>query len=226
MNCSGPSTGHLNAGLINGRNLKCENRSRSSPCYYLRLLSLPPTLRATPTTFDVNNLTIGTGSVTGTIVTDGNTGTIGTSDILSYNLILTIPTQTTENVNSTVPGTFVSGDGSNLSETNTSLTYNFSGPTGFLDFFHTGTAEFCLFTNGECGLIPPPNNGMFIYTIGGSTTSNPFQTTGELSGVTVFATIASPTPEPATWSLILIGAGLLGLVVMRKRIARGLPQTT
>jgi hypothetical protein len=33
----------------------------------------------------------------------------------------------------------------------------------------------------------------------------------------------SPTPEPATWSLMLIGALLLGsLVVMRKRIAVGL----
>ena len=44
------------------------------------------------------------------------------------------------------------------------------------------------------------------------------------SGMLTFSAVS--TPEPGTSSLTLIGTGLLGLMVMRKRIARGLPQAS
>jgi PEP-CTERM motif len=178
----------------------------------------PTVLRATPTTFDVN-LTIGSGSVTGTIITDGTTGTIGPTDILSYNLNVFTPPGTTGNLNSTVPGTSVAELGGNFSATTNTLTYDFSGGTGFLYFFNGAIADFCLYTGGECN--SPPLAGEFILTNGG------YQSTGSLSGVTVFATTPiATTPEPSTSGLMLIGVGLLGLVVMRKRIHLGHQQAT
>jgi hypothetical protein len=48
-----------------------------------------------------------------------------------------------------------------------------------------------------------------------------------VSGVESLKVTAATTPEPGTFSLMLLGIGSLGLmVVMRKRIAQGLPPAT
>jgi hypothetical protein len=70
--------------------------------------------------------TIGQGSVVGTIVTDGSTGVLSNSDLLSWNLQLN-GLGATFNLTSAGSQSFTSVTGSDLTATKTGLYFNFSG---------------------------------------------------------------------------------------------------
>ena len=72
--------------------------------------------------------TVGMGSVTGTITTDGNTGTLGLGDFLAWNLTLNgAPVNNTDSV--------IWGDPfGDVTATATDLYFNFSGSTGDIIF--------------------------------------------------------------------------------------------
>ena len=174
-----------------------------------------------------------TGSITGTITTDGTIGTLSTNSFLQtsnyvdYNLTATVGGNTAVLSQATAgtPGGF----GSAVTATPTELMFNFSA-TGnpFLSF--SGTA-----------LTGPPASGGFrpscapIWSLrnggincNGSGASNSLQVVNDvnqiatttLTGNQVFATVASSPSEiplPATLPLFASGLGALGLFGRRRK---------
>ena len=57
-------------------------------------------------------------------------------------------------------------------------------------------------------------------------TAGTYTATNQVGSPDTLVVTAVQTPEPATSVLMLLGIGLLGVMVMRKRVAWGLPQTT
>ena len=149
-------------------------------------------------TYDVN-LAIGGDTVTGTIVTDGTLGVLGSADIVSYALTFAGPEPGTDpngpmNVNVT---------GNALSATASDLLFDF-GASGFvyLSDVNNPIPRFVVCGSGYtqfCGGVGLSDGGS--------------QFTGE-SGTQVIAT-AGTVPEPS--SLLGIGIGVLALAGLRRR---------
>lgn len=161
---------------------------------------------ASSITYNVNQ-TIGSGGVTGDIATDGLTGILSNSDILSWNLTLNNGATTTilNNANSHL---FGSGQ---LMATLQNLTYDFNSGNYFSFLInnypspHTGWClqsyiGQCTF-EGDSGQVVQIQNTAF---------SGPFQT---LTGTQIVATAPVPVPA-AAW---LLGSGLLGLGGVARR---------
>jgi hypothetical protein len=144
--------------------------------------------------------TVGAGSVTGDIVTDGANGVLAESDILAYNLTLNDGTDTDE---LTVPF-FFPFSGSDLSATPTQLLFNFSGTDGGVVDFADGSLDFQL---ALCAVscFSEPGAGETIHFFPPSTDVVDSQFTG-LSGTQVIGNASSSIPEPS--SLVLVGVGL------------------
>jgi hypothetical protein len=194
----------------------------------LSAIVAPTVVRAANITYTLNEA-VGAGSVTGFITTDGTIGTLAAGNILDWNLILNDGTNPTFDLlgplSGNNSGASVSAD---LSATATQLLYNFSGVLGnfFLqspspasggpfvgyssNFDCTGTGQGP--TNGVCLSVLPVSGGIF---------PNLQQTV--LTGDGVIASVVT-TPEPSTGVLLFGGVGMVFVLVMRKRIAKGLPQ--
>jgi hypothetical protein len=188
----------------------------------LATISAPAVLRATTITYTVNQ-TVGTGGVTGTITTDGTIGTLATTNIVDWNLLLNNGTTTFDLFGPlSALQSFPVVSGTDLSATMTQLLFNFSGgDNGYFLFEQQVGSIFtywCLETSTVCTLAPAGEalaiNSFFVNN----------QQFAALSGQQVIAATATATPEPGTSSLMLVGIGLV--LVMRKRIAQGLPQAT
>jgi PEP-CTERM motif len=168
---------------------------------------------ASPITYDVNR-TIGIGSVTGFIETDGTTGVLGAGDFVDWSLLLNDGTNT-YNLYGPLSGSnsSVYVQGSDVTASATQLLFNFSGTdNGYFLFqygvgIHDGYHYYCDATfSGIC--------------LAGETVAPAYYTQGQTasrSGNVVIGTVASTVPEPGTYSLMLTGLGLL----MRKRRALG-----
>ena len=100
------------------------------------------------------DVTAGGGSVTGTVTTDGATGTLGTSDFLAWNLTLNgIGASTT--ITSADSGAAVLVQGADTTATATTLSFNYSGVDNglllFQDNLFSGNTYWCNATsNGTC----------------------------------------------------------------------------
>jgi hypothetical protein len=82
------------------------------------------------------NLTVGAGSVTGDIVTDGMIGLLSNSHFVSWDLVLndgTDPPLTLTNLNSIV------SDNGPISATATQLSFNFGVAQGYSSFYQQGS---------------------------------------------------------------------------------------
>ena len=171
--------------------------------------------------YDVSR-TVGTGTATGFIRTDGNTGSLVTADILDWNLSMTVGV-TTFNLTGPLSGSDsgVLVQGVDLTATATQLLFNFSGADAgyFLlqqTFFNGSTyycdaaaASFACF-QGE-SVVP-----------GNVFDSATYQQDGRTGNIVIGAVRgASSAPEPSTGTLLLT-ALLAAAFVGRKRIARGL----
>jgi hypothetical protein len=189
----------------------------STPAIVLALLLGALSRPSVAMTYDVSRA-VGTGTVVGTIQTDGVIGTPLTSgDVTAWNLTLTIGALTTNLTNLNSGLTLA---GSDLTATLTGLFFNFSGSDGGYVLFQA----------------PPGLNGKDYYCDAAS--SNPciqgesivpgmypdptgFQN-APMSGNQIIA--AAETPLPKAWTMMLIGLFALGLFA-RGYVTRGVSRT-
>ncbi len=163
---------------------------------------------AAPVTYYVDQ-TIGTGSVTGSIVTDGAFGTLSKADITGWNLHLNSGTAIFD-LDAT--NSYLSGSGT-VTASAQELTYDFSSGNYF-GFFINGTigstslTGWCLQSGtGQCSY-----SGISGESVGVSSTylTDPFR---DMTGTQVIASV----PEPETYGMMLVGLGMLGFISRRKR---------
>jgi hypothetical protein len=179
-------------------------------------IAAPTVLRADDIVYSVNHAE-GSFGVTGTVTTDGTIGTLSSTDIIGWDLTLnSSPALTLDPGSSTV--VLVGGA---LSASATQLVFNFT--SGFNDNlqFNDSTSSSWWHVVSQ-----PPNLGYNeiaeLTGLGGAQYSY-------ISGTQAIADQGVPTrtPEPDTSSLMLIGIGLLGLMMLRrKRISLGHQQAS
>jgi hypothetical protein len=169
--------------------------------------------RAGSITYQVDQ-TVGVGTVTGFIETDGTIGTIlSSSNILDWDLLL--------NDGTTAWGLLgpLSGsnsnfrvDGSDFSATATELLFNFSGTDhGFIAFEQTADQAFWCASPEACE-IGTAGESLF--------TGNADQYTG-LTGTQVIASVAgSGVPEPSAFGFLSLGLVAMRLLAARKTSAK------
>jgi hypothetical protein len=154
-------------------------------------------------TYNVDQV-IGSGSVVGTITTDGTIGILGAGDITGWNLELNGLGASTNLTNS---NSGVVDTGADVTATSTNLFFNFSGgDTSILAFVVTrgaGTVYYCDATSsGEC------LQGASVSPISFSDPS--FQNEAESGNQ-----IIGSTPLPSTWLMLLSGFVGLGFFAFR-----------
>jgi hypothetical protein len=164
------------------------------------------------------------GTVVGSIVTDGVIGTLHTSDILSFNLVLQDGFGVTLDLTGPTAGPPIEGVevlGSDLTATATGLSFNYSATDGGLfliqeNDFGNGSTYYCDGASGQATCIAGDEADVPASSISGNPQFAP--RTGNVMIGTVAAS-GSPAPEPS--SVILLST-MLGLAfVARKCIARG-----
>jgi hypothetical protein len=159
------------------------------------------------------NQAVGGGKVTGTIATDGTVGVLGASNFTSWNLKL-------DGVGASYQldqsNSLVDVSGPNLSATPTQLLFNFDAPpNGYLLFqltadHLTGRHYYCAASNlGTCyqGQTVTPESIL-----------DPSVQMQGFSGSRVIGEVA-PVPEPAVWSMMILGMAGMGGVLRRRRQA-------
>jgi hypothetical protein len=163
---------------------------------------------ASPITYAVDQTGIGfdNGSVTGTIETDGATGTLAASDIINWDLeavCLGFPSCSASNFNLTggVGGNSnVSITGNGLTATATELLFNYASG-GVFEIADGSDAWALGLTSGDVFEEILPTG------LGGNALPQ--------TGTQVVGTEVAAVPEPSTYVLALMG----GLLVLRKRFA-------
>jgi hypothetical protein len=157
------------------------------------------------------NQTIGAGSVTGTIQTDGATGVLAAADITGWNLQLN-GVGASFNLTNATSGVFVSG--SDVTATATDLFFNYSGgDNGYLLFeviFGSGSHYTCNATsNGVCAQGASVVPQLF---------SDPSAQFASLTGNQIIGIAAAGgVPEPSTWAMMLLGFAGLGFAFRQSR---------
>jgi PEP-CTERM motif len=168
-------------------------------------------------TYNVN-LTIGTGSATGDIVTDGTIGSLTDANIVDWNL------EVNEN-NGTgtidlVPGNSGLFDHTTvLSATATQLVYDFSGSgLNFFYFVNTNSPpQYVVCFQGSANQCAGPTSGAgeALTYVNDVNNDNPPPQFTSLSGPQAIATTAA-VPEAETYAMMLVGLGLVGLAARRR----------
>jgi hypothetical protein len=181
-------------------------------CGLVALMALLSVARAGATTFNLENLQIGSDSVTGSITTDGTAGTLSQTDISSWNLIINAGNGPVAlNGPGSPPTSAVNYTGLALTVIGTDLFFNYSLATdSFLEIGTTSSpninivlADVTHFT----GALLQFNDGQ-----GGT------QSSSSVSGNTLIGTESvSATPLPATLPLFATGLGALGFFGCRRK---------
>jgi hypothetical protein len=165
--------------------------------------------------------TVGAGTVTGFIETDGTAGILNTSNILDWNLVVTSGGQT---LNLTGP---LSGNSSNvlgsslgndLTATPSNLLFNFgSADAGYLLFQTNG-----LFGSGAQYYCDAATNQNFVCAAGEdlvpvSAFDPSYDPSGPLQGNQIIGSVAggTVTPEPGYWALLSVAVA--GLIWLKRR---------
>lgn len=164
------------------------------------------------------NLTVGLGSATGDILTDGATGPISSSDVVDWSL-----TGNNGTSSFTLLGP-LSGNNSILamtagaaSATPTQILFDFSATNNYMFFLgFTGPVSgsvVCFVAAPNSGICPPVNG------VGQETVTYHSVTQAQAeAGTVVIAGDAASVPEPSTLALLFAGALLLGLGIARRRL--------
>ena len=176
-------------------------------CYVLACASI---CSAAQTTYIVNQ-TVGAGSVTGTITTDGNLGTLTTGDIVAFNITINDGSGTTQLVNTQATATIF---GSGVTATPTGLFLNYTLNSGLLiEGINTPTAGNNTYVCWEGGTLSCTNGPTGIDLCRNCPNgSNAGAQILSQSGTQAIASApATATPEPSTILLVGLGAGILGL---------------
>ena len=161
--------------------------------------------------------TVGMGSVTGTITTDGNTGTLGLGDFLAWNLTLNgvDASYTINNTDSVIWGDPF-GD---VTATATDLYFNFSGSTGDIIFQEgesSGSHYYCD-QAGATACFQGESDVPQYYT------DSSAQIVGR-TGTQVIGSVGGAVPEPSTWALMLLGFAGLGYAGYHRATKSSAPQ--
>ena len=166
-------------------------------------------------TYTVND-TIGAGSVTGTIETNGTTGVLTAADFLAFNLTLN---GVGASANITTPAEGVTLIGSNVTATASDIFFNFSGTPGSLLLFGGGVGftYFCSAVSfGSClqgeSVVPQFFTDPSVQDI--TPTGN--QIIAAVSGSTTGPGGSTAVPEPTMLSLLALGFAGVGFARRRK----------
>lgn len=178
-------------------------------------------------TYNVNR-TIGGGSVSGFIVTNGALGTLSDANLVDWQLTVSAPNlQGGPNsfIQMSNPGNNflgVSISGTAVSATASDLYFNFGvGNDSFLVFYSlnnaaTAISYWCL-TAGpiSCNGETPPSENIGFDANGQSNAASEFR--GQAGNVSIAS--VSAVPEPETYAMMLAGLGLLGFAARRRKQA-------
>jgi len=170
------------------------------------LMAAPMSAMAGDITYYVEEA-IGTGSVVGTIETDGKTGVLSSADVLAWDLTLRAPQLSggTPQVLTQSNGTF--SDTGGFGVVGNDLVFNYAGTSGQLFIFEGGSHSdyWCGAASGgdACNGETDP-----AVTIGPSTSGGDAEVVSE-TGVKV---IATAVPAPTTLAMLSFGLLALGLV--------------
>jgi hypothetical protein len=168
-------------------------------------LSLAGTAHSATYVYDlVGSLT--SGEATGSITTDINSGVVGLTDIVGWNITVDAGDGAVNlnTSNSSILGNYSNG----ITATATGLFFDFSGsPTQYIEFADTnGQVNYCSGQPGcmagfeQVGISANRDGGAFFYA--GS------QEIGSIATTAV--------PEPATWAMMFLGFAGLGFAGYRK----------
>lgn len=164
---------------------------------------------ASPITYLVYQ-TVGAGSVTGFIETDGTIGVLGNGNILNWNLVLNDGTAPAFDLLGplSASNSVVGIAGADLTATATQLSFNFASTDGGYALFQspvlfTGSDFWCSVSADTSSSFCPPPEGETVNVSPDSNRST------SLSSAAVIGT-ASSLPEPSCLPFVAFGITLLG----------------
>ncbi len=200
---------------VRARTRSCSDPDKAGVLLVIKTVSLialalaGTSASAATITYTVNQ-TINLGNVSGTIQTNGTLGNLDQSDVIGFDLLVGGPGVSIE---LTQANSVIVTEGSNFSATAHDLSFNYSGPSGFLLFqfgsFGTGKKYYCnASVSGTCfqGASAIPDQFDSVST-----------QVEQRSGTQIIG--SSIVPEPASWALMLGGFGLVGAALRRRSTA-------
>lgn len=178
------------------------------------LLATPLAALSADITYYVDE-SVSSGSVVGTIETDGTIGVLNSTDVLAWDLTLRAPNLDggTGQVLTQFNGAF--SDGGGFGATATHLVFNYGGTSGQY-FIFQGGSDSDYWCGADIGGISCNGETDPAETIGFSKVGGRNAQVLSEAGVGL-KSIASAVPAPTTVAMLSCGLLALGLVTMRKR---------